>query len=149
MSPSLPLLPEPMVYIWPSNSLQAPTSDAFLGMVALTPLPRPPWPRPALLLFPPCPRSQRLKYELFSIVLKAPQMVGQWLLGKNPWIMYPGFCRTVSSVEFCKSKFFYALQNPHKPFVIACLLGKIARLPRRTCTLVFFCPSFPTSLYVL
>ncbi len=53
MSPSLPLLPEPMVKIWPSSSLQAPTSDAFLGMVALVPLPRPPLPLPSL---PPFPR---------------------------------------------------------------------------------------------
>ena len=56
MSPSLPLLAEPMVKIWPSSSLQAPTSDAFLGMVALAPLPLPPRPRPPLpLLFPPRP----------------------------------------------------------------------------------------------
>ena len=56
MSPSLPLLPEPMVKMWPSSSLQAPTSDAFLGMVALAPLPLPPRPRPLLpLLFPPRP----------------------------------------------------------------------------------------------
>ncbi len=55
MSPSLPLLPEPMVKIWPSSSLQAPASDAFLGMVALAPLPRPPRQRPARPLFPPHP----------------------------------------------------------------------------------------------
>ena len=47
MSPSLPLLPEPMVKIWPSSSLQAPSSVAFLGMVPLVPLPWLPWPRPA------------------------------------------------------------------------------------------------------
>ena len=56
MSPSLPLFPEPMVKMWPSSSLQAPTSDAFLGTVALAPLPLPPRPRPPLpLLFPPRP----------------------------------------------------------------------------------------------
>jgi hypothetical protein len=32
--------------------LQAPTSDAFLGMVALAPLPRPPRPQPPRPLFP-------------------------------------------------------------------------------------------------
>ncbi len=52
MSPSLPLLPEPMVKIWPSSSLQAPTSDAFLGMVPLVPLPWPPRPLSSLLPFP-------------------------------------------------------------------------------------------------
>jgi hypothetical protein len=55
MSPSLPLLPEPMVKMWPSSSLQAPTSDAFLGTVALAPLPRPHRPRPPRPLFPPRP----------------------------------------------------------------------------------------------
>ena len=55
-SPVQPLLlPEPMVKMWPSSSLQAPTSDAFLGTVALAPLPRPPWPRPPRPLFPPRP----------------------------------------------------------------------------------------------
>ena len=41
--------------MWPSSSLQAPTSDAFLGMVALAPLPRPPRPRPPRPLLPPRP----------------------------------------------------------------------------------------------
>jgi hypothetical protein len=41
--------------MWPSSSLQAPTSDAFLGIVALAPLPRPPRPRPPHPLFPPRP----------------------------------------------------------------------------------------------
>ncbi len=59
-SPSLPLLPEPMVKMWPSSSLQAPTSDAFLGTVALAPLPLPPLPRPPLLLFPPRPARPAL-----------------------------------------------------------------------------------------
>ena len=36
-----------MVKIWPSSSLQAPSSVAFLGMVPLVPLPRLPRPRPA------------------------------------------------------------------------------------------------------
>jgi hypothetical protein len=55
MSPSLPLLPEPMVKMWPSNSLQAPTSVAFLGMVAVTLFPRAPRPRPPLPPFSPRP----------------------------------------------------------------------------------------------
>ncbi len=44
-----------MVKICPSKSLQAPTSGAFLGTVALAPLPRPPRPRPPRPLFQPCP----------------------------------------------------------------------------------------------
>ncbi len=55
ISPSLPLFPEPMVKMWPSSSLQAPTSDAFLGTVALAPLPRPPRPRPPRPVVPPRP----------------------------------------------------------------------------------------------
>ncbi len=41
-----------MAKIWPSSSLQAPTSDAFLGMVPLVPLPRSPRPLPSLPPFP-------------------------------------------------------------------------------------------------
>ncbi len=44
-----------MVKIWPSNSLQAPTSVDFLGMVAVMALPRAPRPRPPLPLFSPRP----------------------------------------------------------------------------------------------
>jgi hypothetical protein len=96
MSPSLSLFPEPMVNIWPSNSLQAPTSDAFLGMIALAPLPRPPWPRPALPLFPPCPPQPALAVQAIFLVSKAPRMVGRWLLQKTPRIHYPGSCWAVS-----------------------------------------------------
>ncbi len=55
MSPSLLLLPEPMVKMWPSNSLQAPTSVVFLGMVAVVLFPRAPRPRPPLPPFLPRP----------------------------------------------------------------------------------------------
>jgi hypothetical protein len=51
-------LPEPMVKMWPSNSLQAPTSVVFLGMVAVTLFPQAPQPRPPLppfSLWPPRP----------------------------------------------------------------------------------------------
>lgn len=72
MSPSLPLLPEPMVKIWPSSSLQAPTSDAFLGMVALAPLPRPPRPRPALPLVLPRPPWPALGVPAIIFVSKGP-----------------------------------------------------------------------------
>jgi hypothetical protein len=55
MSSSLPLLPEPMVKMCPSNSLQAPTSVVFLGIVAVMLLPRAPRPRPPLPPFLPRP----------------------------------------------------------------------------------------------
>ncbi len=55
MSPSLPLLPEPMVKMWPSNSLQAPTSVVFLGMVAVVLFPWAPRPWPPLPPFLPRP----------------------------------------------------------------------------------------------
>ena len=72
MSPSLPLLPEPMVKIWPSSSLQAPTSDAFLGMVALAPRPRPPRPRPALPPLLPRPPRPALGVRAIFFVSKGP-----------------------------------------------------------------------------
>jgi hypothetical protein len=103
---SLPLLPEPMVNIWPSNSLQAPTSDAFLGMVALAPLPRPPRPRPALLLFPPRPPRPALEVQAIFSCLEGPTDGRMMALAKkNPQIKYPGFRRAVSSVESYESTF--------------------------------------------
>jgi hypothetical protein len=62
----LPLFPEPMVKIWPSSSLQAPTSDAFFGTVPLVPLPWPPrlWPAP-LPSLPPFPRPALAARAIF------------------------------------------------------------------------------------
>ncbi len=51
-----------MVKIWPSSSLQAPTSDAFLGTVPLVPLPWPPRPLPSL---PPFPRPALAAQAIF------------------------------------------------------------------------------------
>ena len=66
ISPSLPLFPEPMVKIWPSSSLQAPTSDAFLGTVPLVPLPWPPRPWPAPLpSLSPVPRPALAALAIF------------------------------------------------------------------------------------
>jgi hypothetical protein len=144
MSPSLPLLPKPMVNIWPSNSLQTPTSDAFLGMVALAPLPQPHWPWPALLSFPPHPPQPALEVQAIFSCLEGPTDGRTIALAKNiPRIKYPGFCRAVSSMESCKSTFFASFPKPHEPFVIACLLREITRLPRQTCMLGFLCPSSP------
>jgi hypothetical protein len=53
--------------IWPSSSLQAPTSDAFLGTVPLAPLPQPPWPWPPLPLFPPRPLQPAFARAIFSL----------------------------------------------------------------------------------
>jgi hypothetical protein len=61
-----------MVKIWPSSSLQAPSSDAFLGMVLLVPLPWPPRPRPACPpSLPPFPRPA-LAAQAISLALGAP-----------------------------------------------------------------------------
>ncbi len=58
MSPSLPLFPEPMVKMRPSRSLQAPSSDAFLGTLDEVFLAQPSWPpRPPLALRPLIPVS--------------------------------------------------------------------------------------------
>ncbi len=58
--------------IWPSSFLQAPSSDAFLGMVPLVPLPRPPRPRPARPpSLPPFPRPA-LAARAISLALGAP-----------------------------------------------------------------------------
>ena len=84
MSRSLPLLPEPMVNIWPSNSLQAPISDAFLGMVALAPLPQRPRPRPALLLFQLRPLWPAVEVQAIFPCLKDPMDGRTMALGKNP-----------------------------------------------------------------
>jgi hypothetical protein len=67
MSPSLPSFPEPMMKIWPSSSLQAPTSDAFLGTVPLAPLPQPPRPQPPLPPFPPHPPRPAFACAIFSL----------------------------------------------------------------------------------
>ncbi len=83
MSPSLPLLPEPMVNIWPSNSLQAPTSDAFLGMVALAPLPQPPQPQPPLLPFSPRPPQPALEVRAIFSRLEGPKDGRTMALAKN------------------------------------------------------------------
>ena len=60
MSPSLPLFPEPMVKMWPSSSLQAPSSDALLGTLGEE-LPLPAQPHrlalPPLVSRPPRPVS--------------------------------------------------------------------------------------------
>ncbi len=63
ISPSLPLLPEPMVKIWPLRSLQAPTSDALHGTVPEGVPPRPPRPRSPL---PPFCRVQRGRHHLLE-----------------------------------------------------------------------------------
>ncbi len=61
-----------MAKIWPSSSLQAPSSDAFLGMVPLVPLPWPPRPRPARPpSLPPFPRPA-LAARAISLALGAP-----------------------------------------------------------------------------
>jgi hypothetical protein len=152
MSPFLPLLPEPMVNIWPSNSLQAPTSYAFLRMVALAPLPWPPWPRPAHMPFPLHPSRLVLEVQAIFFIWKAPRMVGRWLLQKNPWIKYPGFCRAISSVGSCESTFLQASRNHMNPLLSPVLSWRspvfpnkpvrlvfFARLPRQACTRCSFC----------
>ena len=71
MSPSVPLLPELMVKMCTSKSLQAPTSDAFQGTVGLTPLPQPPWPRPPRPLFSPHPaRPAFVSQPMLSGILR-------------------------------------------------------------------------------
>ncbi len=58
MFPSLPLFPKPMLKMCPSRSLQAPSSDAFLGTFDEVFLAWPPWlPCPPLALRPPQPVS--------------------------------------------------------------------------------------------
>ncbi len=103
ISPSLPLLPEPMVKICPSESLQAPTSDAFLGRVALAPLPQPPRPQPPRPLFPPRPtRPAFVSRAMSSGILR---------------FSFRGISRILFSCSFFLMSLAYSFANVLEEFV--------------------------------
>jgi hypothetical protein len=126
MSPSLPLLPEPMVNIWPSNSLHAPTSDAFLEMVASAPLPRPPWPQPALPPFPLRPPWPVLEVQAIFSHLEGPT---------DGWLMALAKIPLDTLLEVLLGRFLHELRQirafahftkPHEPYVLTCHHGEFA-----------------------
>jgi hypothetical protein len=117
MSPSLPLLPEPMVKIWPSSSLQGPTSDAFLGMVPLVPLPWPPRPRPARPpSLPPFPRPALAARAIFlaqRVPTDARQMALLLARTKLPFRSFArmDFCVPTVLTPFLRQRAFPAPQQ--------------------------------------
>ena len=124
MSPSLPLFPEPMVNMWPSSSLQPPTSDAFLGIVGFTSLPWPSWPQPALLPFLLCPPWPALGVRAIFLCLGAPTGAQTVTLEKNPWDSLSRVLlgHVLSLVNSHASLLLLALQRPMDLFF--CMLCK-------------------------
>ena len=143
MSPSLPLFPEPMVNMWPSSSLQAPTSEAFLGMVGFAPLPWPPWPWPALQLFPLHPPWPALGVQAIFLCLRGPyrrsdggileKPLGFTILGLvGPCLVSHGLGQLHTFVRFTKTHGPLPLANLDHRRLFSCaqwFLCTLARLP--------------------
>jgi hypothetical protein len=107
--------------------LQAPTSVAFLGMLALAPLPWPPRPQPALPPFLPHPPRPALEVQAIFPCLKGPTDGWMMTLAKNPWIHYRRSCWAVSSMNHAKSMLLHALQNPTNPTFLPVFMVRLLR----------------------
>ncbi len=122
ISPSLPLLPELIVKIWPSRSLQAPTSDALQGTIPEGVLLHPPQPHPPCLPFPPRPARPALLAQAFSSGIS-------WILFS--WDLFGSSSLFVLPDELTQTYSFMNVLKECNPIVLVLILMQVlvGRLP--------------------